>query len=201
VLLLTRHFDEAMDQFRQALKINPGYAEAHNDLGNALLQLGRRDEAIEQFRRALEIQPDYGNAHFNLGNAFRESGRAQEAIGHYQKVLQIQPGYIEAENNLAYVLATCPQASLRDGAKALDLAQQADRASGGRNAIVLGTLATAFAENGKFTEALDAAQRALDLANSQSNPTLADVLRSNIALYKTGRPFRDASLGAPDVEK
>jgi tetratricopeptide (TPR) repeat protein len=185
--------DKAIVHYQKALQINPDYAEAHNNLGSAFLQMGRMDEAIIQYQTALRIKPDYAEAHNNLGNAFRQMGRMDEAIVHYQKALQIKPDYPGALNNLARVLATCPQASLRNGNKAVELAQRANQLTGDGNPVVLGTLAAAYAEAGRFPEAVKTAQRALQLAERQSNTALADAIRSQLKLYQAGIPFHQES--------
>ena len=181
--------DEAIAHFQKALQIKPDFAEAHYNLGNALLQKGKVDEAIAHFQRALQIKPDYAEAHYNLGNALLQKGNVDEAIAHFQKALQIKPDYAEAQNNLAWVLATCPQASLRDGNQAVELAQRANQLTGDGNPVVLGTLAAAYAEAGRFPEAVATAQRALQLAGTQSNTALADAIRSQLKLYQAGLPF------------
>ena len=96
---------------------------------------------------------------------------------------------MEAQNNLARVLATSSQASLRNGNKAVILARQANQLTGGENPIILSTLAAAYAEAGRFPEAVETAQRALRLAETQSNTTLADAIRSQMKLYQAGLPF------------
>jgi tetratricopeptide (TPR) repeat protein len=112
-----------------------------------------------------------------------------EAIAQYQEALRIKPNNAEVLNNLALVLASCPQASLRNGSKAVELAQRANRLTGGRNPAALGTLAAAYAEAGRFPEAMETAQHALQLAESQSNFALADAIRSQMELYAAGHPF------------
>ncbi len=188
-LLQKGNLDEAIVHFQKALQINPGNAVAHVNLGYALLQKGNLDEAIVHYQKALQINPDYAKAHNNLGNALLQKGKEDEAIAHYQMALQINPDDAEIQNNLARVLATCPQASLRDGNKAVELAQRANQLTGGGNPAVLGTLAAAFAEAGRFPEAVATAQRALQMAETQSNPALADALRSQLKLYQAGVPF------------
>ena len=84
---------------------------------------------------------------------------------------------------------------MRNGVKAVELARQANLATGGDDPMMLGTLAAAYAETGMFSEAVKTARQALDLANSQSNAAMADLLRSQIALYQAGMPFRDKSIG------
>jgi tetratricopeptide (TPR) repeat protein len=181
--------DEAITQFQQALQINPALAEAHNNLGNALRQKGRVDEAISQYQMALQINPAFANAHNNLGSALGRKARVEEAIACYQKALEIKPDFAEARNNLAWLLATCPKASLRNGNKAVELARQANGLTGGKNPAILKTLAAAFAEAGRFSEAMETAQRALHLAEAQSKTNLAGQLQAQLKLYQAGSPF------------
>ena len=113
-----------------------------------------------------------------------------EAIAQYQKALQINSNYVQTLNGLAWLLATCPQASLRDGNKAVELAQRANHLTGDGNPVLLGTLAAAYAEAGRFPEAVEAAQQALLFAESRGNTSLAQALRSQLKLYQAGSPFR-----------
>ena len=94
------------------------------------------------------------------------------------------------QNNLAWRLATCPQAALRDGARAVELAREADRLAGGKNPDYLDTLAAAYAEAGQFPQAVEAAERALTLAVAQSNPRMEDI-RARLKLYQGGSPFHE----------
>ena len=70
-------FDDAIKQFRESIRISPGYAKAHNNLGNALLYQGRLDEAIGSYREALRINPDYVIAQKNLNNALAMHNKKQ----------------------------------------------------------------------------------------------------------------------------
>ena len=96
---------EAIEEYRQALRINRDYAEAYNNLGGALLLIGRTSEAIDQFEEALLINPDYAEAQNNLGNALVQTGRASEAIDHYKQALRRTPTSASAHNNLGAALA------------------------------------------------------------------------------------------------
>jgi tetratricopeptide (TPR) repeat protein len=117
----------------------------------------------------------------------------EAAIDHYQKALELNPEFVPAFNNLAWVLATCPRAPIRNGARAVELAQRAKRLSGGANLTILRTLAAAYAEAGRFPEALEAAGQALDLATRQGNAATIDALQREIRLYRDGSPLRDWS--------
>jgi Flp pilus assembly protein TadD len=188
--------DEAIAHYQKALtmKITPDPSAVYYDLGIALLQQGQIDEAIAHFQKAVEIRPgdvDFRNV---LGYTLFQQRRVDEAIAQYQAVLKIRPGQPEACNYLgraAWVLATSPEASIRNGAKALDLAGQMERLSNGKDPLVIMVLAAANAEAGRFPEAVAAAERAQQLAVQHGNNSLADVLAGQIKLYQAGTPFRD----------
>ncbi len=182
-LLRKGNVDEAIAHFRRALQANPDDTQACINLGNTLLQKGDVNGAIIQYQRALQINPDSLEAHINLGDILLQQNNMDEAIAHFQKALQINPNNAEVQNNLAWVLATCPQAALRNGNKAVELAQRANQLTGNGNPVVLGTLAAAYAETGQFPKVLETAQRALQLAGTQSNIVLAEAIRSQIKLY------------------
>jgi tetratricopeptide (TPR) repeat protein len=188
-LLQKGDVDEAIVHFQKALQIKPDNAEAAYSLGNALIKMGSVDEAIGYYQKALQIRPDYVDADNKLGSALFTKGSVAEAIGCYQKALQIKPNNVEALNLLAFVLASGPQASLRNGNKAVELAQRANHLTGDRNPALLGILAAAYAEAGRFPEAVETAQRALQLAESQSNFALANAIQSQLELYQAGTPF------------
>ena len=184
--------DEAIVHFQRALAVQPDNAEVHNNLGTALVQKGRLDEAIIQFQKALAIQPDNADALDNLGSALFQRGQLDEAIIQLQKALEIKPGLVLAQNklaNIAWVLATSPDPSIRNGSKAVELAEQTDRFSGGGNPVMAATLAAAYAEAGRFPEAITNARRALQLASSQNKTALVAALEAQLKLYQAGSPF------------
>ncbi len=186
-------FDEALAQYQKAVELKPNLAEAHDILGDAFLRSGRLDEAIAQYRKALKIRPDYAIVHCNLGNVLERLGRFDEAIAHYQKAAEIKPDDVVAHGKLAWLRATCPEASLRNGAEAVRHAQQANRLCGGKRPDVLDTLAAAYAEAGRIPEALATAHKALEVAKQQNAQAFADAVRTRIALYEAGKPFHQTS--------
>jgi len=189
--------DEAMMQFQKALALSVaqgdiGEREADYNLGTALLSKGRIDEAIAHYRRAMERPGLYtADAHGNLGLALQAKGQTRQAIAQYEKALEMKPNSVSAKTNLAWVFATSSDSSLRNGAKAIQLAEQANQLSGDSNPIVLNTLAAAYAESGRFSPALATAQRALDLATNQGNPGLAAELRKEMALYRVNSSYHE----------
>jgi tetratricopeptide (TPR) repeat protein len=181
--------DEALPHFQAAQEINPLYAEAQNNLGGALLVTGKTDDAIAHFKKALEINPRLVEVRNSLGDALYQKGEEQAAIAQYEMALKIAPEYIMARSNLAWLLATSPKDSVRDGQKALQLAREAYAVAGDRNPQVIRTLAAAYAEMGQFSEAEETALRALQVADIQGNARLGALLRSEIALYRAHRPY------------
>jgi protein O-mannosyl-transferase len=194
VLLQKGQLDEAISKLQTAVDLRPENAPAHNNLAKALLQKGQVADAMVHYRKLLEIQPENVEGHNILGSVLIQQGRIREAIEQWQETLAIQPDNGNAKSNLAWVFATCPEGSFRDGARAVELAEQALRLSGGKIPMIFRTLAAAYAENGSFPQAIETAQHGVALANSQGNPGLAAELQSNIALYQAGRPLRDPRL-------
>ncbi len=183
--------EEASVHLRKALEIDPSYVEAHNNLGSALLQLGRVEEAIAHLRKALENNPQFGTAYYNLATALLRLGRANEALAHLRAVLEIEPNDHEAENKVAWILATCSDAQIRDGAKAIKLAERANASTDHPNPVFLATLAAAYAESGRFADATKTAEVALQLASAAENKPLVDDIRTQLALYQSGRAMRE----------
>ena len=105
-------------------------------------------------------------------------------------MLELQPQNIHAGNNLALLLATSTNGALRNGVKAVELAERVNQLSGGGQPIILVALAAAYAETGQFPKAVETAQKALQLANGQGNAELAGTIQGHIKLYQAGTALR-----------
>ncbi len=186
-LLQQGRMEEAIVSYRNALRVDSRCAEADFNLGVALERQGRIEEAISSYREALRVNPAYADAHNNLGNILLSQGKYAEAISQVEKAHELQPSNMILQTNLASMLVTVPQASLRDGARALRLAEQASQSAGGNDPHSLRVLAAACAETGAFPKAIEKAQEAMRLAEAQSDTPLADALRREIEIYRAGR--------------
>ena len=186
-----RDFDAALNEYTQTLALPGDKAESHFSIANVFRQKGHLENALLHFRLALQLRPDYADAHNNLGNTLRQLGRIEEAIAEYDAALKINPRSILAQNNLAWVLATASDPKLRNGQKAIDLAEQAVVATDGRDPVLLHTLAAAYAENREFEKAVAAAQDALQIAEANGISSLVESLRSKLALYQAGSPYHE----------
>jgi tetratricopeptide (TPR) repeat protein len=192
-LLQNKQTDDAIVHYQKAVTLRPDYFLAHYGLGHALLEKGELDGAADHCRAALSIRPNDPDCHTILGLALDQKGQSAEAIEHYEKALEISPQSVSALNNLAWLLATVSNASLRNGVRAIQFAQQADQLSGGNNALVLRTLAAAYAEAGQFGKAIESAQAAMQLGRSQGDDSLVTELQQEIALYELGLPYRETA--------
>ena len=145
---------EAMVHFQNSLRIEPNQAPILSCLGVFFLELGQANESLAHLQKAVDLEPNFADAHFNLGNTYLELGQAKEALSHYGRALEIAPDDTQALNNMAWILATWPDALIRDGAKAVELAGARrhfdPKAS---SPIISATLAAAYAEAGRFAEA------------------------------------------------
>ena len=155
-----------------------------------MLEKGELNSAIQACRSALLIRPLDADCHTTLAIALEEKGNPSEAIQHYNKAVELAPKSIPALTNLAWLLATSQDASLRNGLKSLELAKQADRLVAGTNALVLRTVAAAYAENGEFEKAITTARSAMELARTHGDDSLMTELDQQVALYELGMPFR-----------
>ena len=188
--------DEAMVHYQEAIRLQPDYANAYYNRGNVLFAKGRIDEAIADWEKALQIQPNDADAHTGLGNALLRKRALREAIAHYEQALALAPEDPHSRNNIAWVLATtASDVSIRDGAKAVGFAQEAVQLSGGREPRFLRTLAAAYAESGRFSEAVDVAKQAVLIAKMQGNTDVANRLEKDLVLYRGRLPLRGNSPG------
>ncbi len=95
----------AMESFRQAIALKPGYVPAHNNLGNLLREEGQYTQAVSCYETVIALQPDYAEAHNNLANALVDLGDLDAAIAAYRRAIALKPGLLEARSNLLFILS------------------------------------------------------------------------------------------------
>ena len=190
LLAMQRRFNEARDQFLSVLQRQPMNPEAHANFANVLVQLGREREALPHLRVALRLKPKV-ETRLNLAALLYRTGDYRQSAEQYQQALAIQPDLPEPLNNLAWLLATCPDDSVRDGTNAVRCAEHACRLTNFRHSASVGTLAAAYAEAGRFAEAVAAAETSLRLAEATGEREFASVNRQLLGLYRSGKPFHE----------
>jgi tetratricopeptide (TPR) repeat protein len=190
--------DQAILHFEKAVQIDPGLAEAHSNLGNALASRGQLDQAMLHFQKVVEINPGSAEAHYNLGTMlYYAHARIQEALAQWREALRLDPNFAPAMIQAAHALAASLEASNRNGVEAVKLAERAVQLAGTDNPVYLDTLAAAYAEAGRFPEAIEAARRALEVAKQHNQGALAEALNAKIKLYEVQKPYRDTLADSP----
>jgi tetratricopeptide (TPR) repeat protein len=183
--------DEAMQEFQTALRLAPDSAATHANLANLLAKQHARDEAMAHYSEALRLNPAFVEAHYNIASLLREEGRTEDAIAHYMAALQIKADYVPAMVSLAWIYATTSgKAAGQHAGEAVRLAEQACRISGCKDSGLLDTLAAAYANAGRFQEAVKTGEEAFSIAKAEGENDFADSIRARIALYKKESPFR-----------
>jgi tetratricopeptide (TPR) repeat protein len=194
LLVRSGNLDEAAVHFKSAIGTQPRLWQAHYGLGDVLARQDKLEQAADEFSSVIRIKPDQPSGHFQLGIVLDRSGKVREAIQEYQSTLQLNPAHVDGLNRLAWILATNPDATLRDGPKAVELAEHACKLTNFQRPILLLTLAAAYAEAGQFAEAVNAAQRAnaaLQVANQNELLRKSQVLLDE---FRSGKPHREAGV-------
>ncbi len=182
---------EAIGHLQEALRLDPDYPEAHYNLGLALIRDDRPAEAADHFRHAVRQNPAYAKAHHALGQVSLRLGQTAEAGQHYAEAVRLAPDEAGPLNDLAWLRATAADAALRDGQSAVRLAQRAVQLSGRKEAGILDTLAAAYAESGRWAEAVATAEEALALARQTGPPPLAADLQKRRDQFRARQPWRE----------
>ena len=185
--------EEAITHARAAAEIRPANAGVYGEVpvgleGKAL------DEAILFWSARVENEPNNIGARNTFGVLLVQKHQTRAAIEQWETALALNPNDGNAQSNLAWVLATTPDASLRDGTRAVELAERALKLAGGINPILYRTLAAAYAESGRFDDAIATAERGQAFAEREGNRELADEFTAVLTRYRQHQPMRDASL-------
>jgi tetratricopeptide (TPR) repeat protein len=181
--------DEAISCCKTALEIDPRNALAYNNLGAALEGQGRLVAAMSYYEKAIALHADYADAQRNLAAIVRQAHETPAAIVRWRDWIELRPKDYVLINNAAWLLATSDDASLRNGPDAVMLARRAIEAIGAREPTTLSTLAAAYAEAGRFAEAVETAQQAAALARQQGNSDLLKSIEEELALYRSHKPY------------
>ncbi|MHC4983518.1 MAG: tetratricopeptide repeat protein [Planctomycetota bacterium] len=183
-------FDDAIRHYRHALRLEPDSPQAHFNLASALAAKGKLDEAIGHYKSAIRLAPPSPHLHFHLAVALEEANQVEAAEGSYRDALALEGDFPQACSRLAWLLATHPALARGDPAEAVRLAEHACRLTGGTDPAALDTLAAAYANHGRFSEAIETAQKAVEKAEAMSLTEKARNIRERLALYRARRPYR-----------
>jgi len=194
ILFRQERADEALKYCRMAVALKPNGPEENANLANVLRYKQQLVEAAEYYRKASRLRPDFASFHGGLATTLVDIGKIKEAIVEYEAAIKLDATNGLVTNNLAWILATCPEASLRNGKRAVELASRAVQLVGDNNPTVVGTLAAAYAEVGRYKDAAVTAEKARALALATGDSELVDWHSLLLGTYQTGQPYRESSL-------
>jgi tetratricopeptide (TPR) repeat protein len=193
-------FEEAKYHFFEALRIQPQYADSLQNLGILLTEHGDFDEALPYLRRAVDVKPESAIVFSKLGLLLDFKGQPEHAIVYYRECLRLKPDQEDACNNLAWLLATSPEDRFRDGAEAVRIAEHVCEVTGYQKAALIGTLAAAYAEAGRFREATEAAEKAIQVASAEGETSLVGRNKELLELYRARKPYHEPRSKAPPAQ-
>jgi tetratricopeptide (TPR) repeat protein len=189
VLKTKQDFDRALADFEAALRLNPKDALCWNDRGTVWTARKEFDKAIEDFTESIKHDRQSALPFYNRGRVWKLKKDYQKALNDLTEACTLNPKYTAALNLRAWVLATCPEAKLRDGTRAIALAKKACELTAWKNAVYMDTLATACAESGDFDEAIKWQQKAND--DPEYARRFGATGKKRLELYKEKKPYRE----------
>ena len=181
----------AATNYSQALKLKPDLQDARLGLAMALNQLERWNEAIPHLELFLQARSASGLGHYQLGISLLQLKRGLAALPHLERAVELRPQDRAAVAALARLLATCPEASGRNGTRAVALAERLGAPPNPASPQLLDTLAAAYAETGAFEKATATSTRAITMAQAAGNTALATQLGRHLELYHQKKPLRE----------
>jgi tetratricopeptide (TPR) repeat protein len=179
----------AVSEFQAAVRLRPEDADAQASLARALLNVGEPAVAEARFRQVLVLAPTNAEAHLHLAMLAAGRNDLDAALAEFQLAVKYGPDWPEALNGLAFLLATHPKAESRNGAEAVRLAERACAMTGTNQPRFWSTLDTAYAEVGRFSDAIRTAEKARDLALAAEQKGMADAASARIELYRKGQAY------------
>ena len=189
-LLKSGQAKAAAEHLQVAVAAEPNYAEAHANLGVALGTLQQYPDATAHFERAIAIDPFYTSAFENMAEAYGAQNQLAKAVKYFIKALDQKPDDVALLNKAAWILATAIDPAARDASQAIVLATHAVELTSRKDASSLDTLAAAYAEDGRFADAVATGTEALALANARGDRAFPLELEQRLAIYRSHKPFR-----------
>jgi tetratricopeptide (TPR) repeat protein len=188
--VLAGELEPALGDYQRAIELDPEFAVAQRGCGRTCHMLGRTDEALEHLTRAIELAPKDAAALASRGDLLTDLGRYSAAENDYERALAVNANNVDACRGSAWLLATCPEESVRNPDLALRRAQLAMQLDHKADVVTLDTLAAAQASTGDFEAAMQTVRHAIDLAP----PSERSVYQDRLQMYRHSTPYRIAPL-------
>jgi tetratricopeptide (TPR) repeat protein len=186
-LRITGKLDRALADFNEIIRRKVQHPAVYTNRGLVWFDKGEYDQALADYSQALQLDSKFAPAWEGGGTARQAQGNFLKAVQNFSKAVEADPNFHLARNNLAWVLATCPDSSVRNGKQAIVHATKACELTGYQDAGYLDTLAAAYAEARQFEDASQRVQEAILLAGEKEKAAMNERLK----LYESRKPFRD----------
>ena len=180
------NFDKAIMHFNNVLKVTPGKPKVEEALQAAKRQL---ENVILRQLKSLEQKPNQPELHNNLGILFHNQRNFEKAVYHWEMALKLKPEWADVLNSLAWVKAVHKNENFHDATESIRLATRACELTNYERPDFLDTLAAAYAAGGRFDIAVETAQEAIELAQSENQRQLITEIRKHLSLYRAGKPY------------
>ncbi len=187
-------YDKAIADYNEAIRLDSRIVNAFNSRGEAWRFQEKYDKAIVDYSEAIRLDPKYVWPHDNRGKAFHAKKEYAKALADFDEAVRLDPKYAYGLAKKAYLLATCPDDTIRNGKKAVELAREACELTSWKNGWFVGVLGAAHAELGQFDEAIRWEQKGLEDPNYAANsdgPDEPAIARERLKAYAQKKPWRE----------
>lgn len=185
-----KRFHEAISDIQLLLRADPQNVELRMQLGSLHVADQRPRKAIEIFDALIEEDKENWAAYRSRGDALLSIGKQKDAVADYESALKLQPENDGILNNLAWVLATSPDDSVRNGARSVELGTKACELTKFQMPHILSTLAAGYAESGDFENAIKWSTKAVELGREKLKDQI-EQLEKELDSYKSKKPWRE----------
>jgi tetratricopeptide (TPR) repeat protein len=182
-------YGKAIDDYTKIIQINPEFYCAYINRGDIYKEKGEYDKAIADYTQAIQIDPKNSWGYYRRGGGYQKKDDYDKAIENYTQATQINPKAAGTYNCVSWLFSTCPDGRYRNGEKALEFAKKATGLEP-NNSCFRDTLAAAYAEAGKFEDAVKNQEKAIDMLNEKDKNTLSR-FTERLNFYKAKKPWRE----------
>ena len=183
-----KQFDQAIADYSMVIRLEPNVASCYCSRAFAFKAAKNFEKAIADYNEAIRLDPKDSDAYCGRGWVWHEMHQYAAALADFDQALRTAARDVCAIDGRAWIAATCPDASLRDGKKAVELAIEACELSRWKEAYCLETLAAAYAETGDFPSAVKWQTKAIEL---EADPKEKADYEGRLKLYQDKKPFRE----------